>query len=84
MRKICLLAVIMLITFSLKAQDTSTKELIIKGNIGATNNGISIIPTFSLKQSAFNLSYSFSRGGKFSIDPDIRLTFDGRKGGVGK
>ncbi len=63
------------------AQDTSTKEFHVSGNIGITNNGISIIPTFSLKQPAFNLSYSLSRGGRFSIDPDIRLTFDGRKGG---
>ena len=46
-------------------------------DFGITNNGISIIPTFSLKQPAFNLSYSLSRGGRFSIDPDLRLTFDG-------
>ena len=32
------------------AQDTTTKELFVSGNIGVTNNGISIIPTFSLKQ----------------------------------
>ena len=63
------------------AQDTTTKELFVSGNIGVTNNGISIIPTFSLKQPAFNLSYSLSRGGRFSIDPDLRLTFDGKKGG---
>lgn len=62
------------------SQDTTTKELHVTGNIGVTNNGISIIPTFSLKQSAFNLSYSLSRGGRFSIDPDVRLTFDGKKG----
>ena len=63
------------------SQDTTTKELYVSGNIGATTNGISIIPTFSLKQPAFNLSYSLSRGGRFSIDPDLRLTFDGKKGG---
>ena len=62
--------------------DSIPKELHINGNVGVTNNGISIIPTFSLKEPAFNLSYSFSRGGKFSIDPDIRLTFNGRKGGT--
>ena len=66
-----------LLSFS---QDTTSKEFHVSGNIGVTNNGISIIPTFSLKQSAFNLSYSLSRGGRFSIDPDLRLTFDGRKG----
>jgi hypothetical protein len=77
------LMVISFLIFSIFSfsQDTSTKELYVSGNIGVTNNGISIIPTFSLKQPAFNLSYSLSRGGRFSIDPDLRLTFDGKKGG---
>ena len=62
------------------SQDTAIKEFHVSGSIGVTNNGISIIPTFSLKEPAFSLMYSLSRGGRFSIDPDIRLTFDGRKG----
>lgn len=81
MRKgLMVLSFLMVSIFSF-AQDTTTKELYVSGNIGATTNGISIIPTFSLKQPAFNLSYSLSRGGRFSIDPDLRLTFDGKKGG---
>ena len=64
------------------AQDSTNKPLILAGNIGVTNNGISIIPTFSLKQPAFNFTASFSKGGRFSLDPDVRLTFDGRKGGA--
>jgi hypothetical protein len=80
MRKsLMVLSFLMISKFSF-SQDTSTKELHVSGNIGVTNNGISIIPTFSLKQSAFNLNYFLSRGGRFSIDPDIRLTFDGKKG----
>ena len=80
MRKsLMVISFLMVCVFSF-SQDTITKELHVSGNIGVTNNGISIIPTFSLKQSAFNLSYSLSRGGRFSIDPDIRLTFDGKKG----
>jgi hypothetical protein len=80
MRKSLMVLSFLMVSIFSFSQDTSTKELHISGNIGVTNNGISIIPTFSLKQSAFNLNYSLSRGGRFSIDPDIRLTFDGKKG----
>jgi hypothetical protein len=80
MRKSLMVISFLMVSIFSFSQDTSTKELHVSGNIGVTNNGISIIPTFSLKQSAFNLSYSLSRGGRFSIDPDIRLTFDGKKG----
>lgn len=69
------------ISYNCFSQDTIVNKLDISGNIGVTNNGISIIPTFSLEQPAFNLTYSFSRGGRWSLDPDIRLTFDGKKGG---
>ena len=62
--------------------DSSIKKLIISGNVGVTTNGISIIPTFSLNKPAFNATYSFSRGGRWSLDPDLRMTFDMRKGGV--
>lgn len=66
----------------LKAQtDTSNRDIHVDGNIGITNNGISIIPTFSLQEAAFNTTFSISKGGRFSIDPDFRLTFDFRKGG---
>lgn len=71
--------------FPLHAQDgadSSAKKLIISGNVGITNNGISIIPTFSLNAPAFNATYSFSRGGRWSFDPDWRMTFDLRKGGA--
>ncbi len=82
MHKRLIIICFLLVSIFSFSQDTINKELHISGNIGMTNNGISIIPTFSLKKPAFNLSYSFSRGGRFSIDPDIRLTFDGRKGGA--
>ncbi len=60
--------------------DSLVKELRIGGNVGITNNGISIIPTFSLHAPALVSTLSFSNGGKFSIDPDVRLALDGRKG----
>lgn len=64
------------------AQDSTNKPYLVAGNFGVTNNGISIVPTFSLKDPAFNFTGSLSRGGRFSLDPDVRMTFDGRKGGA--
>ena len=61
-------------------KDSAVSILNISGNIGATNNGISIVPTFSLGKPAFNTTFSVSKGGRFSFDPDLRMTFDGRKG----
>ena len=60
--------------------DSLPKALRISGTVGITNNGISIIPTFSLRAPAVINNFSISKGGKFSIDPDIRFTFDFRKG----
>lgn len=51
------------------------------GLVGLTSNGLSIIPTFSLNAPAYNFLLSVSKN-RFSFDPDIRLTFDGRKGGM--
>lgn len=60
-------------------------SLVVKSNftglVGLTSNGISIIPTFSLNAPAYNFLLSLSKN-KFSFDPDIRLTLDGRKGGM--
>jgi hypothetical protein len=51
------------------------------GNIGITNNGFAIIPTFSLNSPAIIMNY-FVRHKKFSFDPDIRLVADATKGGI--
>lgn len=82
MRKIFLLLVLVVSTVVAKAQqDSLASSFQINGNVGITNNGISIIPTFSLKAPAVNATFSISKGGRFSIDPDVRLTLDARKGG---
>ncbi|MFZ9302743.1 MAG: hypothetical protein ACO239_05190, partial [Sediminibacterium sp.] len=70
----------LLINVNSYAQDSTSKPYVVAGNFGITNNGISIVPTFSLRDPAFNFTGSLSRGGKFSLDPDVRFTFDGRKG----
>ena len=51
------------------------------GNIGITNNGFSIIPTFSFNSPAIISQMSWKKN-KFSIEPDIRLAPDGTKGSI--
>jgi hypothetical protein len=64
-----------------QSADTASKPLNINGNIGLTNNGISIIPTFSLNAPAALFNFSISKN-RLSFDPDVRLALDGRKGGM--
>lgn len=51
------------------------------GSVGITNNGFSIVPTFSLNAPAAIINFYF-RKKRFSFDPDIRLVPDARKGGM--
>ena len=73
-----------------KEVDPETKKekkdsLLVKSNfsglVGLTTNGLSIIPTFALNAPAYNFLLSVSKN-KFSFDPDIRMTLDGRKGSM--
>ena len=60
----------------------STKNIsTFSGSVGFTNNGFSIIPTFSLNHSAFVANLSF-RKKRFSFEPDIRLVPDAKNGGL--
>ena len=61
--------------------DSTPTPLHIDGSMGLTNNGISIIPTFSLNAPAAIFNFSV-RKNRFSFDPDMRVTLDGRKGGM--
>jgi hypothetical protein len=63
------------------SQDSTARSTTFSGSLGITNNGFSIIPTFSLNSPAANVLLSWRRE-RFSIDPDIRLTPDGKKGGI--
>ncbi len=51
------------------------------GSVGLTNNGFSIIPSFSLNAPAVVTLLNWQKG-RFIIAPDIRLTLDARKGGM--
>ncbi|WP_345156451.1 hypothetical protein [Pontibacter saemangeumensis] len=61
--------------------DSTQKEMKFSGSIGITNNAFSIIPLFSLNSpsAVFLLSW---RKNRFSIEPDIRLSLDGKKGNM--
>ena len=51
------------------------------GNIGYTNNGFSIIPTFSFNSPAITTQMSWKKA-NLSVEPDIRLAPDGKKGSM--
>ena len=70
-----------------KEEEESVKKdsVVVKSNfsglVGLTSNGLSIIPTFALNAPAYNFLLSVSKN-KFSFDPDIRMTLDGRRGSM--
>ncbi len=47
------------------------------GTVSLTNNGISLIPTFSLGDPAILFDLKYTRG-KFSIEPDMRFSLDAK------
>ena len=63
-------------------QQDSTKTISsFNGSIGITNNGFSIIPTFSLNSPAVIMNFTW-RKNRFSFNPDIRLVPDLSRGGL--
>jgi len=84
MKKIFLAIIVLLSNYCSIAQstyDSTAKPLQINGSAAITNNGISIIPTFSLNAPAMIFNFYIKKN-RFSFDPDIRATFDGRKGSM--
>lgn len=78
-----IIKVLFIIPLPGKSQDSvlSKSKVSISGTIGITNNGFSIIPTFSFNKPATLLLLSIKKG-KFSFEPDIRLTANGKKGSI--
>lgn len=62
-------------------RDSVKKQTIFSGSVGVTNNGFSIIPTFSFNAPGILTQLSW-RWNRFSIDPDIRVTPSGQKGSI--
>jgi hypothetical protein len=61
--------------------DSIPSKTIVSGQVGITNNGFSIVPSFSLNSPAVLLMGSV-RKNKISFEPDIRLVPDASKGGL--
>lgn len=68
-----------LLSFYCSAQngDTSKPVYHFSGTVNVTNNGISLVPTFSLGKPAVLALMSLG-GKRFSFDPDIRFSWDGK------
>lgn len=61
--------------------DSTQSTTTFSGSVGITNNGFSIIPSFSLNSPAAVATLSI-RKNKFSFEPDIRLVPNASKGGM--
>ena len=57
--------------------DSTRSSSVLSGSIGVTNNGISLIPSFSLEKPAaiFNMSW---QKGRFSFDPELTFSLEGK------
>ena len=68
------------ITYSQTAD--STKQIThFTGSAGITNNGISVVPTFSFDKPAGIILLSVGNN-RLSFEPDIRFSLDAKRGGV--
>jgi hypothetical protein len=80
--KLCTLMAFALMGRLVYGQQDSTKTVnTFSGFVGVTNNGFSIIPTFSLNRPAVVTNFAW-RKNRFSFNPDIRLVSDASKGGM--
>ena len=79
MKKVAFLLSILLYSYTSFAWQTDTVQTprFFKGQITATNNGISLIPNFSLNRPAAMFDLSLGRG-RLSFDPMIRFGLDGK------
>ena len=68
------------ISFGQQTDSTQTLSNF-SGSVGITNNGFSIIPTFSLNSPATIINLAWQKN-RFSFEPDIRLVPDASKGGM--
>ena len=78
--KTLLCSILLLATFSAaRAQDQPPRPILDKfyGNIQLTNNGISLVPTFSLGDPALLFDLKFVKG-RHSFEPDMRFALEGK------
>ncbi|MBI2284131.1 MAG: hypothetical protein HYU71_10510 [Bacteroidetes bacterium] len=71
-------SLLLLVTFSFSQQTDSTKTAAhFSGSVLVTNNGISLIPTFSLGKPATIINLSMGRG-RLSFEPELRFSLEAR------
>jgi hypothetical protein len=73
---VVVLLLIALFSFSQKS-DTAKKITHFSGSVSVTNNGLSLVPTFSLGEPAALVNLSIG-GKKFSFEPDMRFALEGK------
>ena len=79
-KKIVLLVLILSMIDNLvfgQKPDTIRSPSHFSGTIAVTNNGISLIPTFSLNKPAILFNLSLGKG-RFSFEPDMRFALEGK------
>ena len=81
MKKTTLLFFLLPISLIAFSQNTDSTKTFFSGSVGLTNNGFSIIPTFSLNSPATIMNFSW-RKNRLSFEPDIRLVPQLNKGGL--
>src|SRR6478736_3175206 len=78
-------AIFMLIHFSgtsySQNADSTKQRTHFTGSAGITNNGISVVPTFSFDKPAVIFLMSAGKN-RLSFEPDVRLSLDAKRGGV--
>ena len=83
--KLILVCILLLCShLNIHAQNNTTSvkpTTVYTGNIGYTNNGFSIIPSFSFNSPAITTQMSWKKD-NLSVEPDIRLAPDGKKGSM--
>lgn len=77
--RVLLLFLLINIAMPARSQETGSdeKEYHLSGLVTATNNGISVIPSFSLGKPAFMFEFSIG-GEKLSFDPQLRFAMNGK------
>ncbi len=68
-------------SFGQHVPDSARHPMNFSGSLGITNNGFSIIPSFSFNDPAVIALLSWKKA-KFSFDPEFRITHTGEKGSI--
>lgn len=77
MKKIFLLLFLFIKTWAFAQEKDSTKTSYLGGQITATNNGVALIPSFSLGKPAILFDMNLGKG-RVSFDPMLRFAMNGK------